>query len=84
RQGYYISTPERSREHLTKSEWDYWYSGLPASEALKGTDGAVCVQPGQVRRGGSYEERFRHVAVWNTVMDTYERSLGHWYSLLTA
>lgn len=84
RQGYYISTPERSREHLSASEWDYWYSGLPAAEALRGTDGAVCVQPGQVRRGGSYEERFSHVAVWNTVMDTYERSLDHWYSLLTA
>ena len=36
------------------------------------------------RRGGSYERRFSNVAVWNTVMDTYEHSLSRWYELLTA
>jgi putative spermidine/putrescine transport system substrate-binding protein len=84
RQGYYISNPERSRALLTKNEWDYWYGGKPTSEALKGTDGLISVNAGHVRSGGSYEERFSHVAVWNTVMDNYEYSLQRWYEFLLA
>lgn len=84
RQGYYIATPERSREHLSEAEWGYWYAGDPAEGELRGTDGRVCVRPGALRRGGSYTRRFSNVAVWNTVMNTYEYSLRRWYSLLTA
>lgn len=84
RQGYYISNPQRSRPFLSPAEWDYWYDGKPASEDLRGTDGNVCVQKGSVRRGGSYRDRFRHIAVWNTVMDTYEYSLLQWHHFLTA
>ena len=84
RQGYYISNPERSREHLSPEEWAYWYDGQPARVALRGTDGEVSVRVGQMRNGGSYARRFENVAVWNTVMDTYEYSLQRWYELLTA
>jgi putative spermidine/putrescine transport system substrate-binding protein len=84
RQGYYISNPQRSREHLLPSEWDYWYDGKPAAESLVGTDGRICVTKGERRRGGSYEERFSNVAVWNTVMDTYEYSLTRWHDFLLA
>ncbi len=84
RQGYYISNPERSRAHLDQEEWDYWYGGLPAAKPLRGTDGAIAVHPGQVRNGGCYEKRLENVAVWNTVMDTYEYSMLRWYELLTA
>jgi putative spermidine/putrescine transport system substrate-binding protein len=84
RQGYYISNPERSREHLLPCEWDYWYAGKPATEPLSGTDGKLCVAKGELRRGGSYEERFSNVAVWNTVMDTYEYSLARWHDFLLA
>ncbi|MGB0717211.1 MAG: ABC transporter substrate-binding protein [Phycisphaerae bacterium] len=83
RQGYYISNPERSRDHLDVEEWDYWYGGKPAAKALRGTDGKISVQPGSSRNGGSYEQRFANVAVWNTVMDTYEYSLLRWYELLS-
>lgn len=84
RQGYYISTPQRTREHLSEGEWNYWYDGRAAAAPMRGPDGKVSVQRGDVRRGGSYTERFGHVAVWNTVMDDYEYSLSLWYSLLTA
>ena len=84
RQGYYISNPKRSREHLLPSEWDYWYDGKPAAEPLAGTDGNICVRQGELRRGGSYSERFSNVAVWNTVMDTYEYSLTRWHDFLLA
>lgn len=84
RQGYYISNPERSRADLLPNEWDYWYGGKPATEDLHGTDGNICVKKGQSRRGGSYEERLSNIAVWNTVMDTYEYSLLRWHDFLLA
>lgn len=84
RQGYYISNPERSRPLLSKNEWDYWYDGKPTNVALKGTDGRISVPAGDIRTGGSYVNRFSHVAVWNTVMDNYEYTLQRWYEFLLA
>lgn len=84
RQGYYISNPQRSRPFMSAAEWDYWYEGRPAAEALRGTDGKVCVAKGDVRTGGSYHRRFESIAVWNTVMDNYEYSLLKWNEFLSA
>ena len=84
RQGYYISNPERSAQYLSDAEWNYWYKGQVASEPLKGPDGNISVRQGAQRTGGSYEERFSNVAVWNTVMPTYEYSLQKWYEFITA
>ena len=84
RQGYYISNAERSRELLSAAEWDYWYDGKAAREALRGTDGKISVHPGDVRTGGAYQKRFSNVAVWNTVMPTYDYSLQKWYEFISA
>ncbi len=84
RQGYYISNPGRSKQFLTENEYDYWYLGKPTTENLTGTDGNISVCVGQTRRGGSYEKRFENVAVWNTVMPTYEYSLEKWYEFLSS
>ena len=84
RQGYYISNPERSRSFMSEDEWAYWYDGKPANTELKGTDGKVSVKPGELRTGGSYQKRFENVAVWNTVMDTYEYTLTKWKEFLLA
>ena len=84
RQGYYISNPERSRPFMSKTEWDYWYEGQPAAQALLGTDGRISVREGEVRTGGSYLKRFEHIAVWNTVMDNYEYTLMKWNEFLRA
>lgn len=84
RQGYYISNPERSRPFMSAAEWDYWYLGEPAAEPLRGTDGQISVHEGEVRTGGSYRQRFENIAVWNTVMPTYEYSLVKWSELLLA
>ncbi|MEO0995970.1 MAG: extracellular solute-binding protein [Pseudomonadota bacterium] len=84
RQGYYISNPERSRNLLSEAEWDYWYGGEPAAADLLGTDGRVVVREGERRSGGSYRQRLSNIAVWNTMMPTYEYSLQRWYELLTA
>jgi putative spermidine/putrescine transport system substrate-binding protein len=84
RQGYYISVPERARCHLSPDEWRYWYEGEPAARDLPGPDGRTAVRAGEVRRGGSYAERFSRIAVWNTVMDTYEYSMLRWSEFLAA
>ncbi len=84
RQGYYISNPQRSAKQLSRAEWDYWYQGKAASMALKGTDGKVSVNKGDIRTGGSYERRFSHVAVWNSVMPTYDYSLQKWYEFISS
>ena len=84
RQGYYISNAERSRELLTNEEWDYWYAGKEAKVQLKGTDGKISVRAGEVRTGGSYERRFSNVAVWNTVMPSYDYSLQKWYEFISS
>lgn len=84
RQGYYISTPHLSKPHLSEDEWSYWYEGRPTKAALKNTAGETAVAAGATRRGGSYEKRFSNVAVWNTVMNTYEYSLTKWREFLLA
>jgi putative spermidine/putrescine transport system substrate-binding protein len=84
RQGYYISNPQRSAKYLSTAEWDYWYEGKPATSDLTGTDGKISVLKGAQRNGGSYENRFSNVAVWNTVMPTYEYSLQKWYEFITS
>lgn len=84
KQGYYISNPQRSKSYLSREEWDYWYQGQPATKPLRGTDGKISVQTGETRSGGSYIKRFSNVAVWNTVMPTYEYSLQKWYEFISA
>lgn len=84
RQGYYISNAERSRELLSKTEWDFWYGGEATSQALRGTDGRVSIRPGEFRNGGSYTNRFSNIAVWNSIMDVYEYSLPLWHEFLLA
>ncbi|WP_339672680.1 extracellular solute-binding protein [Dasania marina] len=84
RQGYYISNPQRSKSQLSTAEWDYWYQGKAASEDLRGTDGKVSVQQGEMRTGGSYDRRFSNVAVWNTVMPNYDYSLQKWYEFISS
>ena len=78
RQGYYISNPSRSQSLMPADEWNYWYEGQAARTALNGPDGKVNVQPGDTRRGGSYQKRFANIAVWNTVMPTFDLTVQRW------
>lgn len=83
RQGYYISIPESAREFLDENEWGYWYAGQPARSDILGPDGRIVAPKGQMRNGGSYEERFKRIAVWNTVMTNYEHTLSRWGEFLS-
>ncbi|EAQ96570.2 ABC transporter substrate-binding protein [Congregibacter litoralis] len=84
RQGYYISNPERSRSQMPEDEWNYWYEGQPANTQLTGPDGNITVQSGERRRGGSYARRFANIAVWNTVMPTFDLTVQRWNEFVIA
>lgn len=83
RQGYYMSTPERSRGFMSKAEWDYWYEGLPATEVLPGPDGSPRIGRGAIRSGGSYWQRANSIAVWNTTMDEHNYLVRRWMRLVS-
>ncbi|AZF25251.1 PotD/PotF family extracellular solute-binding protein [Pseudomonas sp. R2-60-08W] len=84
RQGYYIGNPARTRDHLSSAEWDYWYAGKPAREELSGSDGLPLIDIGEVRDGGSYEQRMGHIAVWNSVMDEHNYLVRRWGDFMRA
>ncbi|WP_339721184.1 extracellular solute-binding protein [uncultured Paraglaciecola sp.] len=84
KQGYYISNPQRSTSFLSSAEWDYWYQGKQATQALRGTDNKISVLQGDIRSGGSYTKRFSNVAVWNTAMPTYDYSVQKWYEFISS
>ena len=84
RQGYYISNPKQSAAHLSKEEWDFWYGGKAAAGALKDPFGTAIVKKGEVRDGGSYEARFKKIAVWNSLMKENNYLVKRWTEFLSA
>ncbi len=84
RQGYYMSVPENVKKHLPANEWDFWYMGKPAAEELPDPFGNPVVAKGEVRDGGSYWDRFRNIAVWNSLMDENNYLVKRWTEFLSA
>jgi len=84
RQGYYVSNPARAKQYMMDGEWAYWYDGLPAPKDLVGPSGDVMIRQGEVREGGSYENRMSHVAVWNSVMDEHNYLVRRWNDFMVA
>ena len=84
RQGYYTSIPENIKKHMTAAEWDFWYMGKPAAEELPDPFGTIIVEKGEVRDGGSYWDRFKNIAVWNSLMDENDYLVKRWTEFLGA
>ena len=84
RQGYYMSVPENVKKHLTQEEWDFWYGGKAAAKALPDPFGTEIVKKGEVRDGGSYEQRFKKIAVWNSLMKENDYLVKRWTEFLSA
>lgn len=84
RQGYYMSTPANTKASLPADEWDYWYEGKPAAKELPDPFGAPLVEKGSVRDGGSYEARFKNIAVWNSLMNENDYLVKRWTEFLQA
>jgi len=84
RQGYYSSTPEQTKTFLSAAEWDFWYAGKPASEALGDPQGRKIIQKGAVREGGSHQDRMSSIVMWNTLMDEQNYLVRRWNEFLAA
>ena len=84
RQGYYMSATDPVKAALPAEEWDYWYEGKPAATELPDPFGNPLVEEGTVRDGGSYEARFKNIAVWNSIMSENDYLVKRWTEFLNA
>ena len=84
RQGYYMPTPEQTRQHLPADEWDFWFEGKPAVNEVQDPFGNVMEKAGSIRDGGSWKNRMGRVAVWNSTMDENAYVIQRWNEFLTA
>ncbi len=78
KQGYYSGNPESAMANLTENERGFFYGGLPATDVITSPTGEKTDDIGAVRDGGSYEERFGNVGVWNNLMDEAEFLFAKW------
>jgi putative spermidine/putrescine transport system substrate-binding protein len=78
KQGYYISVPETAKNNLSENEWGFFYGGKPATADITSPTGEKTNSAGDVRDGGSYEERFSKVGVWNNLMTEAEFLFSKW------
>ena len=84
RQGYYMSVWSNVKDHLSPEEWDFWYLGKPAAKELNDPFGTPIVKKGEIRDGGSYEARFKNIAVWNSLMKENDHLVKRWTEFLSA
>lgn len=84
RQGYYNPVPQNVREFLEPAEWDYWYGGQPAATNLVGPSGEQQLPKGDVREGGSFEERICRYNTWNTQQPEAELLTQRWNDFVAA
>ena len=78
KQGYYIANPTSAKAALTENERGFFYEGKAATAPITSPTGEVTNPVGAIRDGGSFEERFSNVAVWNNLMDEAEFLYSKW------
>lgn len=84
RQGYYSAVPETSKNYMSENEWGYWFEGKPATDTITSPTGDPLAQAGDVRDGGSFEDRMGAVACWNAVMDENQYMVRKWNEFIAA
>jgi putative spermidine/putrescine transport system substrate-binding protein len=84
RQGYYSAVPETSKNFMSENEWGYWYLGQPATADIVSPTGDKLASAGDMRDGGSYEDRMGKVACWNAVMDENQYMVRKWNEFIAA
>ncbi len=78
KQGYYSANPKTAMAALTENERGFFYEGKAATADITSPTGEKTNSAGDKRDGGSYEERFAQVAVWNNLMDEAEFLYAKW------
>ena len=77
-QGYYSPTTN-IRDVMDPDKYGFWYEGKPwVGEPERG------IQEGDVRDGGSLEERAAHVNYWHQWPDEYDHLMMRWDEFLSA
>ncbi len=84
KQGYYSAQPENARKFLTDDEWGYWFDGKAAAGDILSPFGKLMEKAGNVRDGGSINERLGNIAVWNSVMDEDRYLTRRWNEFITS
>ncbi|MEG9862648.1 MAG: extracellular solute-binding protein [Parvularculales bacterium] len=84
RQGFYSAVPSTAKQYMEDYEWDYWMLGKPATQDIKAPDGQKLASVGEVRDGGSFEERMGAVACWNSTMDERRHLADRWNNFVAA
>jgi putative spermidine/putrescine transport system substrate-binding protein len=84
RQGYYSAVPETSKEFMTADEWGFWYEGKAAMGDILSPTGDKLAGAGEVRDGGSFEDRMGSVVCWNSVMDENQYMVRKWNEFIAA
>ena len=84
RQGYYSAVPSTAKEYMAPYEWDYWMLGKAATQDIMAPDGKKLAGAGEVRDGGSFEERMGGVACWNATMDENRYMVRKWNEFVAA
>ncbi|MEH6652631.1 PotD/PotF family extracellular solute-binding protein [Loktanella salsilacus] len=84
RQGYYSAVPETSKNFMSENEWGYWFEGKAATDVITSPTGDALAQAGDVRDGGSFNDRMGSVACWNSVMDENQYMVRKWNEFIAA
>ncbi|KAF7598840.1 MAG: ABC transporter substrate-binding protein [Candidatus Dactylopiibacterium carminicum] len=84
RHGYYSAVLETAKAKMEAYEWAYWMEGKPAAQPIKSPQGVVIAKAGEVRDGGSYEQRMGGIACWNAVMDENAYMVRKWNEFVAA
>jgi putative spermidine/putrescine transport system substrate-binding protein len=84
RQGYYSAVLETAKANMTANEWGYWMDGKPATADILSPEGKVTAKAGDVRDGGSFQERMSRIACWNSVMNEDRYMVQKWNEFIAA
>mmetsp|Transcript_22454 Transcript_22454/g.36257 ORF Transcript_22454/g.36257 Transcript_22454/m.36257 type:complete len:425 (+) Transcript_22454:1009-2283(+) len=84
RQGYYSAVPETSKNYMSENEWGYWFEGKAATDTITSPTGDALALAGELRDGGSFEDRMGAVACWNAVMDENQYMVRKWNEFIAA
>ncbi len=84
RQGYYSAVLSTAEANMQPYEWDYWMKGKPATKDILSPTGQKLAGVGEIRDGGSYEDRMGGVACWNATMDENKYMVRKWNEMIAS
>ena len=84
RQGYYSAVLSTAQKYMQPYEWSYWMEGKAAEQDIKAPNGSLLAKKGEIRDGGSYNDRMGGVECWNAVMDENKYMVRKWNQFIAA